>query len=197
MMKLCQSSIISLIEMSGFHKSPTNKLFFLTEVDSEISPAYCLNIIKNRGKVRLGGALGLYFRAFELTWRDSLSAHEKSIDFTLPLVMLVDNFSGLLDGDFFDYSDEPEKMHSNACALRRLCADLPLSIAQFENAVKYCQLIGKPISDYLHITEYNTDENLYFRKSCSFLFWFAQQWPEAADSLDDCLDDHQKRRLRL
>lgn len=192
-----RKTILGLLEECGLARSPFDVGLFLVNGSKVISPAYRLNIVRKRGRVRFGGAIGLYFRDFEALWRTSLSSRERKIDATLPLVMLIDNYAYLIDRGVFDYTDRVEELSVRAAAVCSLVRQLPQSIEEFDKCLLDKHILGKNISEYTHIFDYNDDFNLYYRKSVSFIGWFAETWPESAEHLRSCLTLRQLQRLGI
>lgn len=179
---------------SGFNQLlGYNRLLLIGDMNV-INPAFYCRLIKRRHQVRLGGGLGIFFGDFEHIWTKAISAKERKLDSTLPIVMLIDNFIELIDDRVFRYVDAPCIEHS----LRKvytLTLRLPRTLDEFVTVLETKTLLGKPLHSYLHIRDYNEDSNLYLRKSVEFVNWFVQTYPEFADKLIECLTPRQIERV--
>lgn len=153
-------------------------------------------MLRRQGKIQLSGGLGLFFREFEKIWSDSISKEERRIDATLPIGMLIDNYPELNESGALRYYDL-EDIDYAARQIYDLTRRLPASPAALDKALAEGKLLGKPVSDYLHIFDYNKDDNLYFRKSVCFVHWFIENFPDYATHMRRCLTDRQLQRLGL
>jgi hypothetical protein len=187
----------SVLQASGFYRDSSASNLFLIDKSQPVTPAYRCRINRKGGRVQFGGSYGMYFLEFERTWRDSLTKAERKLDFTLPLVMLIDNYMELVENGVFTFSECLSEVSQYASQLYRTCLKLPMSIGEFNIALIDQTMLGKPLSDYLHIFDYHADGDLYFRKSERFVRWFADTWPEQAQALYRCLTASQRKRLAL
>lgn len=181
---------------SGFTKIIGKQNLFLTSNPSEVTPAFLCNVFRRNGKVSVGGAVGLYFTEFEELWEKSISKEERRIDATLPLVMLIENYRELDHAGVLRYL-ESSQLRVVMSHIHELISHLPNSIVDFEKSLIGNTLLGINISTYLHIFDYHSDDNLYFRKSICFVRWFMNNYPHLAEHLSKCLTTNQKERLGL
>jgi len=196
-MTIAQESVDAILSNCGFiRESARPGRLFLVEEPRTVTPAFYCNVFRRRGKAHLGGGVGLFFRDFEKTWRDSLSQEERRIDATLPLGMLIDNYPELIEAGIFRYSDL-EGIRDAGRRIYDFTRRLPASPDAFDKALSDGELLGIPVSDYLHIRGYNEDDNLYLRKSVRFVHWFMETFPHFATHLLQCLTSYQLRRLGL
>jgi hypothetical protein len=181
----------------GFVQSADHANLFFIDAERELTPAYSCMISRKNHRVRWGGGVGLYFREFERDWRKSLSAVQRRADVTLPMTMLLDNYVRLLGDEFFSYEGDQNEICVRARLLYRLCALFPKSIHEFMLALESKEIVGKRISDYMHIFDYHVGDSLYLRKSVAFVHWFTEKWPSSTDKIYACLTDAQRRRLNV
>lgn len=196
MSKIVRESVRDILSDCGFVTEPGKPGLFLVEEARTVTPAFYCRLLRRRGKVHLGGGVGLFFRDFEKMWSNSISREERRIDFTLPLIMLIDNYLELIDGDALGYYDL-EDLDDPARQIYDLTRRLPASPNALDNALAEGELLGKPVSNYLHIFAYNEDDNLYFRKSSCFIHWFMENFPQFAEHMRQCLTGPQLQRLGL
>lgn len=185
------------LELAGFCRSSRTTKLFLIDDKSPITPAYYCLVNRKKGKVQFGGGFGTYFREFEQLWHDSLSREERKLDLTLPLIMSIDNYLELVDEEVFRFSDTFDEILDHALRIYNFCLKFPKSIEEFDKALMDGAMLGKRVSDYLHMFDYYESDNLYFRKSASFVRWFADAWPEQAPHMHRCLTSSQLERLAL
>jgi hypothetical protein len=196
-MTITQESVDDILSNCGFVREPGKPgHLFLVEAPGTVTPAFYSMLFRRRGEAHLGGGVGLFFREFEKMWSDSLSREERRIDATLPLGMLIDNYLELIDAGTFRYSGL-EGIEDAGRRIYDFTRRLPASPEAFDKALSEGKLLGKPVSDYLHIRGYNEDDDLYFRKSVSFVHWFIETFPQFAGHLRQCLTGSQLRRLGL
>ena len=196
MTKVDQASINKVLLKNGFTRQQKKSDLFLIGEPRPVTPAYYCRIVRKQGKVRLGGAIGLFFSEFEVIWNLSLSNKERRIDLTLPIIMLIDNYRELIESDVFRYSGLVG-IYNSVGRIYNLTSQLPNSMEELDEVLIEGSLIGKPVHDYLHIFDYYDDDNLYFRKSSSFVYWFIESFPQFAEHLRQCLTSCQRQRLRL
>jgi transposase len=137
----------------------------------------------------------LYFGDFEKGWRASLTTEERRNDATLPLIMLLDNFSELIGTDFFEYTDSETSLRRHCETIYEICNRFPRSIDELDAALSRRELVGKPLAEFVHIFDYHNDRDLYFRKSVEFVRWFCRTWTSRCPRLLDCLTDRQRHRI--
>jgi len=194
MSKIVRESVHDILSNCGFVSEPGKPRLFLVEEPRTVTPAFYCTLYRRRGKVHLGGGVGLYFREFEEMWSASISKEERRIDFTLPIIMLIDNYLELIEGGALRYYD-PEDIEDAASQIYNLASQLPTSPEALGKALSDRELIGKPVSNYLHIFDYNASDDLYFRKSVCFVHWFMERFPAYAWHMRQCLTSRQSQRL--
>lgn len=197
MTDISTKSLYTALELAGFHRSTVRPRLFLTDGGSTVSAAFYCGEVKRRGQIRFSGGVGVVFPEFEDKWNASLSKKEQREDSTLPLIMALDNFEYLIENRVFRYSNNFDDLLTSARHINVLCSKLPSSIDEFGSALGECRLLGKPVSEYLHIFDYHADDNLYFRKSSEFILWFLDRWPNLADQMYKCLSGAQQKRLGI
>jgi len=196
MSKIARESVYDVLSNCGFVRGPGKRGLFLIEEARTVTPAYYCSLLRKQGKVQLSGGLGLFFREFEEMWSDSISKEDRRIDATLPIGMLVDNYLELIDGAALRYYDLEDIKYA-ARQIYDFTSRLPASPIALDKALSEGELLGKPVSNYLHIFGYHEDDNLYFRKSVSFVHWFMEKFPHFAEHMRQCLSGPQLRRLGL
>jgi hypothetical protein len=144
--------------------------------------------------VAIGGAVGLFFPEFESIWANSISKEENQIDTTLPIVKLIENFNCLIDSGILRYN-ELDSIGRSASIIYDFISFFPKSIDEFYEVLLCKELLGKSFSSYLHIVNYNDDDNLYYRKSVSFIYWFIKTYPQYSERMYECLSHDQQQRL--
>ena len=195
MTKYSEKDIYNYLSTSGFTQHDRIKrLFFVNYHSYDICPSFLCSIKRRRNRVRIGGAFGLYFKEFEQLWSARHSSLSK-LEFKLPLVMLIDNYSNIVDEIVFNYTDDAVDLTKSASAIYDLCTLFPSSEVEFAKILETKEMVGKPFSSYLHIFDYNSDDSHLLRKSIGFVEWYICRWPKQADLLYDCLAPLQLRRL--
>jgi hypothetical protein len=196
MSKIARESVHDILSSCGFVAAPGKAGLFLVEEARTVTPAYYCSLLRRGGRVQLSGGVGLFFREFEEMWSDSISKDDRRIDATLPLIMLIDNYLELIDSAALRYYDL-KGIEYASCQIYDLINRLPTSPIALDKALSEGQLLGKPVSNYLHIFGYHEDDNLYFRKSACFVHWFMERFPHFAGHMRQCLTGPQLRRLGL
>jgi hypothetical protein len=143
-----------------------------------------------------GNPIGLFFREFEEMWSDSISREDRRIDTTLPVIMFISNYLELNDNAVLRYYD-PEEIKYAACQIYDLTSRLPASPIALDKTLSEGELLGMPVSNYLHIFDYHEDDDLHFRKSVCFVHWFMESFPHFAEHMRQCLTGRQLQRLGL
>jgi len=189
-------SVMVALQLAGFSPCSTNPRLFLVDGNLSITPAFLCLTIKRSRKIRLSGGVGLYFREFERIWDDSISKTEKRFNFTLPMIMAIDNYMTLIDNGVFSFTDDSEEIADYARQIYNLCAKFPCSAEEFGQVLIARKMIDKNVSDYFHIFGYHEDDNIFFRKSVGFIYWFLDRWPEFSQDMFRCLTEYQSRRLK-
>lgn len=189
-----RKEIYSALYMAGFSQGPRNQLF-VVDCDLPVTPAYACNIISKKGKFILSGAIGIYVKEFESIWLGSLSSDERLIDRTLPVIMAIENYIELINLGVFDTINEFDDAIDLSLCIYRFCKNFPASKNEFHKALISGQVVGRPVSEYLHIVDYFDDDNLYLRKSVAFIRWIDINWPELSQDMRRCLTRSQLRRL--
>lgn len=179
----------------GFSCLPTVPKLYLVNWDSDVSPAYYATPIRRRGKVQLGGGVGIYFREFEEQWNSAASRADLKTEFTLPLIMLIDNYLLLIRRGVFEFTNQADEVIEHASEIFGLCSSLPCSIEDFVQSLTLGKIGGKRISDYLHIFAYHENDDEFLRKSVGFVHWFINKWPQHAEALRKCLTQEQLMRI--
>lgn len=196
MSKAIPESVADILLDCGFVRHSGKPALFLFEEPGAVTPAFYCDLLRKQGKVQLSGGIGLFFTKFEETWNEHISGEEKRIDGTLPIIMLISNYLELIDSGALRYYDLIDLRYS-AQHIYNLARKLPASPIALDKALSKGILLDKPVSDYLHIFDYNDDENLYFRKSAHFVHWFIEQYPNFAHHMCQCLTQRQAQRLGL
>lgn len=196
MSKIARESVHDILSNCGFISEPGRPNLFLVEKARTVTPAYYCSLLRKQGKVQLSGGLGLFFREFEDMWSSSISRDDRRIDATLPLIMFISNYLELIDGAALRYYDLEDIKHA-ARQIYDFTSRLPFSPIALDKALSEGELLGKPVSSYLHIFGYHEDDNLYFRKSACFVHWFMEKFPHFAEHMRRCLTGQQLQRLGL
>ena len=196
MSSLSKALVDATLQNVGFSKSFRSDLFLL-HPGSSVSPGYCRTIIRRAGEIKLSGGVGTYFPEFEDIWRRSLLTQERRLDYTLPLIMLVENFAELVDAGTLESVDNANELTERCRSIYFLCEKFPKSIEDFCLILNKGEMVGKRFSDYLHIFDYFDDDSLYLRKSIAFIHWFIELWPNFEEKMYECLTAAQRRRLSV
>lgn len=196
MSKIARESVYDILAGCGFVAVPGKPGLFLVEEPRTVTPAFYCTLLRRQGKVQLSGGIGLFFREFEKIWSDSISREERRIDATLPIGMFISNYLELIESEALRYYDL-EDLEDAARQIYDLTRRLPASPDAFDKALSESELLGGPVSNYLHIFDYNEDDDLYFRKSACFIHWFMETFPKFAEHMRQCLTGSQLRRLGL
>lgn len=196
MSKIARDSVYDILSGCGFVREPGKPDLFLVEKPRTVTPAFYCRLLRRQGQVQISGGVGLFFREFEKIWSDSISREDRRIDATLPMGMLIDNYLELIEGDALGYYDI-EDIEYTARQIYDLTSRLPASPIALDKALSERELLGKPVSNYLHIFDYHEDDNLYFRKSVCFVHWFMERFPHYAGHMRQCLTGRQLQRLGL
>lgn len=196
MTRILRDSVHEVLTSNGFVRYSGKYGLFLIGEARTVTPAFYCLVLRKRGEVRLGGGIGLFFSEFERTWAASLSMEDRRNDATLPLIMLIDNYPKLIEGGVLKYSGIPG-VEEAARQLYDFVRRLPDTIESFSDALSRKNLLGIQISEYLHIFDYHDSDNLYFRKSKSFVYWFIEAYPQLTEQLCQCLSHRQRQRLGL
>jgi len=196
MSTIVRNSVYDILSDCGFVAVRRKPGLFLVEEPQEVTPAFYCTLLRRQGKVQLSGGVGLFFREFEKMWRDSISREEARIDTTLPIGMFISNYLELIESAALRYYDL-EDIDYAARQIHDLTRRLPDSLDAFDEALSDGELLGKPVSNYLHIFDYNEDDDLYFRKSACFIDWFMKTFPQFAEHMRQCLTGRQLKRLGL
>lgn len=197
MSKITRETVDDILSNCGFVKEPRKPNLFLVGKARTVTPAFYCRMLRKRGKVHLGGGVGLFLPEFETMWRDTISREDRRIDATLPLGMLIDNYLELIEGGALGYYELEDDIGGAAYQIYELASRLPASLDALDKALLDGELLGQPVSNYLHIFDYNKDDNLYFRKSVCFVRWFMEKFPQFADHLQQCLTARQWQRLGM
>ena len=192
---LTEKDIFENFKSLGYIESHLKEGLFLVENSNEVCGAYYATIEKRSGKIRLGGGIGVYAAEFENIWMKSISKVEKKLDKTLPLIMIIDNFVDKLNDTFFEFSNDINDLKKNGLDLYNLCSLLPNSTDSLRNCFLKNNIINFNISQYLHIFEYNKDNNIYLNKSILFILWAIWKFPDIKDNIISSLDCRQIERL--
>lgn len=187
--------IDSALRIAGFIQCKDIPRLFLLAGDAVVSPAYYCAPVRKRRAVHLGGGVGLYFKEFEKTWNSELGKEGLRSGFTLPMIMIIDNYISLIDEDLFTFTNDYDEITRCCIVMREFCLQFPSSIEEFSQILVDKKIIDKNFSDYLHIFPYNDNDNLYYRKSVRFIQWFCKMHPELSPRLLDCLTEYQIRRV--
>ena len=194
-MTLIQKDLLDSVFASvGFYNGTRPNLFF-TDKDRPIIPSYYRTILRKSGKPSLSGGIGLYFTEFEKEWRRLLTPDERRLDCTLPLITMIENFPILLEGGVFKPADNSIDLADRVIKIYDLCRELPRTVDEFCQCLQRSELLGRPVSEYVHIYDYFDNHNLYLRKSTSFVLWFTRASPHCASDMYQSLTISQRRRL--
>lgn len=179
----------------GFFNTNENRNVFILEKESNLSPAFLLQIVRRNNTARIDGGIGLFDREFEIVWARSLSKNERLIDKTLPVVLNCGNFRDIYTNSILDYTDSIEQIKYQLTVIKNVCAQFPNSYKQLEDCILLGEICEHAVSSYFHVSSYYIDSNLYLRKSIAYIQWIVSKYPTINSSLLGCFNGKELERI--
>jgi len=173
---------------AGFILDDIRNYVYIVEKNAKISPAFIPNVFSRKGRLQIGGGIGLYFDNFEKKRAETLSREERKIDRSLPMIIAIDNFIELIDAGVFRTVNSVDEIQNVADVIYEKCLGLPNSVEDFSRCLEFCNILDKQVAQYIHYYSEVDDKNLYFSKSASFVWWLENLWPELANKIIGCLN---------
>lgn len=184
-------TISEIMIRTGFLRITYARDLYVVESFGDFNPSFFLRPIRKSGKIRLGGAFGIFCPKFEEFWRGTLLKSEIRIDNPLTLVSHTDNFVNIIDKEFYEYIDGENDLRHICDISYNFLSRFPKNDFQIRICVKKNNFLGRKLSEMVNIAEYYEIDNIYQRKSANFLFWLVEEGILSIDQIYNSLRNDQ------